>query len=185
MGLSRVVLAVLVLVGGCTGASAQTWTDTAITRMVEAMLASLPNDVKVSYDSLKTDYRARTFEVSGLKVVRDAHDVQGSGSLQRLRATGVDVMAALSGKPFTADRIEMTRLKVIEAPRRGAKAKKGNTYSAGSIAIDDARMPSFIALARQGTDQPLGGVTFGRATIDGTPVHDTAQALNRLRRKRW
>ncbi|MEO5372685.1 MAG: hypothetical protein H7840_00230 [Alphaproteobacteria bacterium] len=190
-GRGRWLGVVLGVVLGVTGAPAaagtQSWADAAVTAMVEAMLRSLPRDTRVTYDRLHTDTRARTFEVAGLQVRREGGDMVGSGKLERLRASGVDVLAALSGKPFTAERIELTRLRVSETPRDRKKNRtKGGTYAANAILIEEARVPSFIAMAQSGgsPEQPLPGLTFARATIDGVAVQDVPQALARLRRRR-
>ncbi|MBF0130727.1 MAG: hypothetical protein HQL33_12120 [Alphaproteobacteria bacterium] len=158
--------------------------DAAVVGVVSLMLASLPPDVKVVYDHLASDSRRRTFEVRGLSVVRTTPGMAGTGTLNRLHIAGVDVLQALSGRPFTADRIEMDSLDVDECPDR--KRSRRCRWAVGAIVIEDAEVPSFVALAQAGDtpDQALRSIRFSRATVDGRAVRTIPEALARIRGKR-
>lgn len=156
--------------------------DTAIEGLAAAMLDALPPDIQVTYDALHSDVRSRAFTVNGLRVAREAAGIASVGTLARLTVTGADIISALSGKPFTAERVALDRLDVIERPS-GSPTAAPRTYRAREIVIEGARVASFVDLADAAGDpeRVLNGISFKRATIDGFPVRDGTQALARLR----
>lgn len=184
---AAIVLAVLLLVSPGDPVSAkESWEDAAMAGVVSLMLASLPPDVKVTYDQLSNNRQQRTFEVKGLSVVRTLKGKVGTGTLDHLHVSGVDALSALSGKPFTAERIDLTKLDIDECGLVGKKAPRRCRWSAKTISIEDAEVPSFIALAQAGGDpeQAFQSLHFSRAVIDGTVVHTVPEALARIRRKK-
>ena len=186
--IAAVATAVLLLASSLAASAAakESWQDAALSSLVSVLVSSLPPDVKITYDRFASDSKQQTFEVRGLSVDRTLKGKTGSGDLERLQVSGVNVATAVSGRPFSADRIEIENLEVDECAFLKKKPGQRCQWSADAITIEDAEIPSFAALSRAGDnpDQALQSFHFSRAVIDGTVVHTAPEAMALLRMKR-
>ncbi|MFN3076694.1 MAG: hypothetical protein ABT940_07430 [Alphaproteobacteria bacterium] len=183
----RVVVALLLgvcLLGPGTVSAKEDWADRTVRGVLELMIASLPPDIQVSYDTVTPDVRAGSFAVSGLRIRRKQPEIDSLGTLGELQVTGVDVLAAVSGKPFAAKRVAVSSLRVTEQVHRAGQPVKNTAWSVGQATFEDASIPSILSLARDAEDpeRALSAITFRKGRMDGRTVRTVADVTRIVKR---
>ncbi|MBF0561829.1 MAG: hypothetical protein HQL37_07360 [Alphaproteobacteria bacterium] len=175
-------LVLVASVVAASGAAAENWADQAVRQMVDASLRNLPPGTTVAYDSLTPDIKGHTFTINGLRFSHKDNTGNSQGTVGLARLTGVDIVAILSGQPFTARRIELSRLHITQTFRPRGRPPKNHVWSLGRATIDGGSMPPILPLL-QGKRDPrevMGDITFKDGSIDGRAVHTVAEVMKRV-----
>lgn len=183
--------------------SGKTISDITADRLLSATIASLPENTFVRYDDVRADIGKGNLEIHGIAVKKKSGNLIQTASAEKAVFNGIDVIAALSGKPTSAKRIVITSGKYKEWCSESNQAISGEisrltaknvfiskkTIAAEQLDVTDFSIESKKAanikvknLIFPTTVRHLSEINFSNAIIDGKSVNNVNEAINYLQK---